>query len=111
MAPREYSHGAPDVLDPAFEPHGDAHHYHRGDDHTQTNNEPFLSDHHAPRASDRPDPHFGAGSEQEHIDRYRAQHDPPNTPLDLGHPQDRGTTRADAYAHTTDKDKSYRRRG
>lgn len=98
--------------DPAKDQHGpdDAYAYHRGSA-PPTDDSPFISDHHAPRASDRGSTELrGASSDQERIDQYRRANDAPNQLNNLGHPQDRGTTRADAYGKTTDAHASYRRR-
>jgi len=42
----------------------------------------------------------GANFEQDRVDSYRAAHQADFSSMDLGHPQDRGMTRADAYAHS-----------
>lgn len=103
MAARVFSFGTPagaPIDDHAHDQHGDDTYHSPAHGHAHDDGD-FLTDHHAPRASDAHSNEFaGHATRQQHIDAHRQQHAGVGAKNDLGHPQDRGTTRADAHAHS-----------
>jgi hypothetical protein len=103
MANQVFSMGdtcGPVADDHAHDQHGDNPYAVGAPLSTGFNNADFFEPGHKVRAADKSSNEYhGAIHQQQRINNYRREHAGLGAKNDLGHPQDAGPTRADAYAH------------